>query len=255
MKAYMSSQRRPSQSPIDLGCSNPLEIQLPADEVVLSWDDCGVGTSRPGAHGPEIEFENSKAKISVRIPGRNDPTEFTLAKFHFHSRSEHRVNGKDWPLEVHIVHKTTEPDLWNPGADREIYAVLAVMIEAGDADGKVNEFFHQMLLGLETRNSRTFARRSEQEKGQKSDEPLDPHLLLPFDAPTSLESIPYWRYEGSLTSEILEPNDGYVSWIVLKDVKKIDGKLLGEWLKLKHEAKHPQDIDRRFVLFSSGKKT
>ena len=83
-------------------------------------------------------------------------------------------------------------------------------------------------------------------------EHLDPHELLPFHRGTPFETRPYWRYEGSLTSNTECPNSGYVSWIILKDVRTVDKAVLNEWLELKHEAKCPQDIDHRYVFFSPG---
>ncbi len=45
----------------------------------------------------------------VQLPGDAEATKFALAKLHFHYESEHRVNGERSPLELHIVHKVTEP--------------------------------------------------------------------------------------------------------------------------------------------------
>jgi carbonic anhydrase len=37
-----------------------------------------------------------------------DGLRFDLLQFHFHSSSEHTLNGKSYPLEVHFVHANTQ---------------------------------------------------------------------------------------------------------------------------------------------------
>jgi carbonic anhydrase len=244
----MAIEHLPSQSPIDLGYALPIEYQLPYDAVTLQWDNSGSGSKIETEHGPEITFAKSTAKIMVRIPGREHPTPFTLVKFHFHHQSEHRVSGQHWPLEAHVVHQASEPDPWNPGQNRNIFAVLAIMIQRGKGRPETNELFKAI-----TRRFKSV------EHGEKDDTPereqhYDPHALLPFEAHTPFEQVPYWRYEGSLTTEISALNGGYVSWVVLRDATEVDAAILGEWLSLKHEAKAPQDIDHRFVIFSPGRK-
>jgi carbonic anhydrase len=34
-----------------------------------------------------------------------DGDQYNFAQFHFHSPSEHTINGKQYPLEVHFVHQ------------------------------------------------------------------------------------------------------------------------------------------------------
>lgn len=249
----MSFNPLPPQSPIDLEKALPLRYQLPADAVVLDWSNPGQGQLKQGDHGPEIEFAGSKATAKVRLPGYSAPLTFTLAKFHFHSESEHQVNGQRWPLEVHVVHTATEPDPWNPKVNRTIYAVVGVFIKpADDKKGvkKANDFFEEIVKNL--RSAKLDELTPGKTIGGKTE--YDPKQVLPFDAATPFTQVPYWRYEGSLTSKVDEPNDGDVSWIVLQQLLEVDPALLGEWLKLKHEAKLPQPLDRRVVFFSPGSK-
>lgn len=49
---------------------------------------------------------------------------FTLSQFHFHSPSEHTVEGRSFPLEMHLVHADDAGNL----------AVVGVLFEEGDAD-------------------------------------------------------------------------------------------------------------------------
>ncbi len=257
----MADTRFPHQSPIDLGHAQPITLQLPVTAVKLNWGQLPKGKIHDPGHGPEIEFGDNSSTIDVLIPGKKEPTTFRLKKFHFHHRSEHQVCGKRWPLEVHVVHSTFEPNPWEPGGKREIYAVLTVFIDEDTSDKKgksyrkekgderIDEFLRKLTKKFQELEQ---ADGAAEFRSVTLDEHLDPHDVLPFEAGTSFASRPYWRYEGSLTTETDAFNTGHVSWVILKDVRTVDKKVLNKWLKLKHEAKCPQDIDHRYVFFSPG---
>ena len=63
-----------------------------------------------------------------------DGTRYELAQFHFHSPSEHTVDGKHAAMEMHLVHKSEANEV----------AVLAVLIEPGAED---NAAFAQVWAG------------------------------------------------------------------------------------------------------------
>lgn len=59
------------------------------------------------------EFENIGTTIEVVMEGKGAKTtvggqEFELKQFHFHSPSEHTVNGEHFPLEMHMVHESAD---------------------------------------------------------------------------------------------------------------------------------------------------
>lgn len=236
----------PQQSPIDLGAAQPIDYCFPDGYFTYKWDASEVGTKEDGPHGPEITFKNSASHADLILPGQTSPTSFQLVKFHFHAESEHRVNKKRWPLELHVVHKTTEPDPFIPGSLREIYLAVGIFIDRlpkkQKQDGPAERFFRGLTDSLKEADASGL-------KSFDAPDPVRPRDLLPDD-PSA-----YWRYEGSLTSLVDRPNDGYVSWIVLQDVKLIDGKVLDDYIaRLKHKAKEPQDLDRRFVFFNPKRK-
>lgn len=59
---------------------------------------------------------------------------YELERFHFHTRSEHKVNGKDWPIEMHLVHQ-------GPGGR---VAVIGVMIEAGAPNAEMTKLWQKI---------------------------------------------------------------------------------------------------------------
>ncbi|KAG4433963.1 hypothetical protein IFR05_010543 [Cadophora sp. M221] len=59
------------------------------------------------------EFENIGTTIEVVMEGKGAETvvggkAFELKQFHFHSPSEHTVNGEYFPLEMHMVHEAAD---------------------------------------------------------------------------------------------------------------------------------------------------
>jgi carbonic anhydrase len=137
----------------------------------------------------------------------------------------------------------TEPDPFFPGTEREIYVVVAIFLDRRKGEAK-DESADKFFRGLSERLKEVEIDRT---KSMKVPDPVRPHDLLPND-PSA-----YWLYEGSLTTLVDRPNGGYVSWIVMKDVKLLDGDVLDNYIsRLKHEAKAPQVLDRRFVFFNSS---
>jgi len=232
----------PQQSPIDLGAARPIAYSFPEGSFVIRWETLHHGClDMQGAHGPEVIFsDDPKVGVDLLVPGRDRPTFFALKALHFHSPSEHKVSGRDWPLELHVVHQTTEPDPFNPGANRTVFAVLGIMIEHGPGDEKTDRFFKGLTEHLKEGAARNL-------KSLTVSDPLDPRILLPDDPGR------YWRYEGSLTTDIAGPNGGFVSWVVFQDTKKVSADVLNDYIdRLAHEHKPIQDLDRRYVFFNPG---
>jgi carbonic anhydrase len=237
----MAETHLPLQSPIDLDESTAITLSIPAVKYTLAWE-----TLQPGTYDPvkvQINFTpNPIVGMSVTLPGNTAPTFFTLTQFHFHSDKvhhlgEHKVGGRKWPLELHVVHSATEPDPFDPGQQRTINAVLGIMFQAGKGKAKVDEFFRDL-------TKKHIDARAKGAGGTEVTIPLDPRLLLPEN------SQGHYRYEGSLTTKIEEPNAGYVSWVVLTGYTEVTaGVLRGYQDVLGHESKPLQPLDQRYVFF------
>jgi|GEM_PF-1869025 len=246
----MSGDHLPLQSPIDLGYALPITLNISPSSVAIDWDSVVDGEIRMGDHGYEVFFDGSTATMDVQLPGKAQATRFELWKLHFHHESEHRISGVRSPLELHIVHKTNEPDPFKDGQTREIYAVIGVMVEGGGVKGKSDETLRKLIDWIK---SAELTESTDKTKSTRLHDPLDPNDLVPFDSTTPITDQPLWRYEGSLTSNTQKPNGGFVSWVVLQPKLQVTDETLEEWKALKHEAKGSQDLDRRFVFFNPGK--
>jgi carbonic anhydrase len=158
------------QSPIDIAAVEP--SSLPAIEF-------GYGPSRidlvyNGHTVEEVEDHHS----SITVAGKR----YVLQQFHFHSPSEHTINGCHSAMEMYLVHKSDDGTI----------AVIGVLIEAG-AD---NSAFDQVWNYLP----------SETNREHKESVTIDAATLLPTDQN-------YYRYTGSFTTP---PCTEDVLWMILK---------------------------------------
>lgn len=111
---------------------------------------------------------------------------YDLKQFHFHTPSEHTVDGKHMPMEMHLVHQSTDGSL----------AVVSVMFK----EGKVaNENFSKIIANLPNAKG---------ESKHITDANLELKVHLPKDNYA-------YHYIGSLTTPPCSEN---VQWLVLRDM-------------------------------------
>ena len=137
-----------------------------------------------------VKSENT-AQIQVDWTGgtmtytdwEGDSQTFTTLQFHFHAPSEHTVNGKQYDLEVHIVHLQ---------ASTNKLAVIGVFF---DSSLDVSNCFLESLKlnSIGTTN-----------------------LEIPVNEFLSSIKPDFYSYSGSLTTPTC---DEVVSWIVMKEVQ------------------------------------
>lgn len=114
----------------------------------------------------------------IEVGGRR----FELAQFHFHRPSEERINGRQYDMSVHLVHKDAEGRL----------AVVALLLERGAAQPVVQRVWNDLPL--------------ERGEEQPAMQPVDLNELLPADRG-------YYTYMGSLTTP---PCSEGVLWMVMR---------------------------------------
>lgn len=160
---------------------------------------------------------NGDAREKIAFDGR----EFHILQFHFHFKSEHWIEGKQYPMELHIVHQDCNSQCGG-------LAVLGIMIDADPAVTEVPE----LISIIESIGSD----RSEDSKVFKT----NPWQWLPGDTKH------YYRYEGSLTTP---DYDEIVSWIVFSEPLRLPRKDINKLIRHAGEpARLPQPLCRRFVL-------
>lgn len=111
---------------------------------------------------------------------------YNLKQFHFHTPSEHTIDGKNMPMEMHMVHQDSDGSL----------AVVSVLF----MEGKVaNENFTKIIANLPNAKG---------ESKHITDANLELKVHLPKDNYA-------YHYTGSLTTPPCSEN---VQWLVLRDM-------------------------------------
>ena len=158
------------QSPIDLGaCEFNSDTTVTLDYATTTFEVVNNG------HSLQINYpEGSTATI--------DDTTYNLVQFHFHTPSEHTVNGKSSAMEIHFVHSNEAGET----------AVVSAMIEAGEENYDISKIWRNIPAKGESRRSGLA---------------IHPENLLP-------ESMAYAIYSGSLTTP---PCTEDVTWVVMEE--------------------------------------
>ncbi len=161
-----------NQSPIDL----PAVGDEPHGVDKLSVDYMAVPL-RVKHNGHTVEVQN-RTDSFITIGNKR----FDLLQFHFHSPSEEMIDGQQFDMVVHLVHKDGEGRL----------AVVAVLVEAGARQPALQAVLNNLPL----------------EKGMEvmAGSNLDLNQILP-------DNRKYFTYMGSLTTP---PCTEDVLWIVMK---------------------------------------
>lgn len=191
------------QSPLDI--VGAVKAELPP--ITIDWKNGGG------------EIVNTGHTIQVNMPAgsklsRGDKT-YELLQFHFHAPSEHLVDGKTFPMEVHFVHKN-ESGLgvlgvfFTPGAANATFAGLAAAFPA--------------------------------KGGEKATADVDPNGMLP-------KTLDYWTYEGSLTTP---PCSEIVDWMVAMEPIEVAASDIEKFTALySMNARPALAPNRRFILASN----
>ena len=142
---------------------------------------------------------------------------YNLLQFHFHSPSEHTVDGKSFPMEAHFVHQ---------GAGG--LAVLGVFITPG-AENKLLAPVFDVMPTTTGKEARTRSA-------------IDPAAFLPSERS-------YYRYAGSLTTP---PCTESVNWMVFRQPVEASQVQISKFSAFFPNNRRPvQSLHRRFLLRGS----
>ncbi len=158
------------QSPIDI--RGGLAVDL--DPVKFNYQASPFGVIDNG----NTVQANVAAGNHIEVGGKR----FELVQFHFHRPSEERIDGRQFEMSLHLVHKDGQGRL----------AVVAVLMDKGEPQPAVQKVWNNLPL----------------EKGEElsARAPLELAELLPTDRR-------YYTYMGSLTTP---PCSEGVQWVVMR---------------------------------------
>lgn len=191
--AYAACASGKSQSPVNIASTHDAklpELDVKYSTLALTFSNNGHAVQANYSAGSTLADQyHHRAPYKSHVmyaPGSTIGhlgATFELKQFHFHSPSEHQVNGKNMPAEVHFVHADKAGNL----------AVIAVFVEGGPANPTVSQLW-QKLPGKEGETNNL-------------DKPISAADLLPAKSG-------YDYYQGSLTTP---PCSEGVRWLVMKE--------------------------------------
>ena len=106
---YATCKTGKYQSPIDIITAAPTVVE----SIAFNYRATPLKIVNNG-HTIQV---NTSAESAIQVHGK----EYKLVQFHFHSPSEHTMKGKQYAMEVHLVHKNDEGQL----------AVVGVLMQPG----------------------------------------------------------------------------------------------------------------------------
>ncbi|XP_030829861.1 carbonic anhydrase 2-like [Strongylocentrotus purpuratus] len=184
-----------SQSPINIDTKKTSDIGL-APFNLQSYDTTKPVTIENNGHALEVVLSNGAGEGQYDITGGGLNGTFRAVQFHFHfgsndmKGSEHTVDGKRYPADMHIVHYDT-------------------------AYGSVNEAIKKKggiaVLGFFLEISNLLSILSLSDTHQEME-----NFTLSDLLPSSLDK--FWRYDGSLTTPLCNE---VVTWTLFEDTIEI----------------------------------
>ncbi len=158
------------QSPIDIRGGLPVDLE----PVAFDYRASKFAVLDNG-HTVQVELDKGNA---IEVGGRR----FELQQFHFHRPSEERIDGRQFEMSLHLVHKDEQGRL----------AVVALLFDRGAAHPVLQQVWANLPL--------------ERGEANPARAPLELSALLPADRR-------YYTYMGSLTTP---PCSEGVQWIVMR---------------------------------------
>lgn len=182
---FLLCARGKNQSPVDL--NNFFDSQL--ETVTFK------------SSSTNVTIHNNGHTIQVNVEPGNTVTAgeqvYELKQFHFHSPSEHTVEGRSFPMEVHLVHQNSNGDI----------LVIAVLLDKGRTNRTIKELWRRM---------------PDHEGEENSLRRIDVYQILP-------QTHEYYRYNGSLTTP---PCTEGVRWMVMKEIGEVSRRQTDTFMRV-----------------------
>ncbi len=203
-KDYTICNSGQQESPIDLKDAIPADLGT----LAIAWKPLAI---RATNNGHTVQYDAPPGS-SFAVGGKR----YALAQFHIHHPSEHLLNGRRFPLELHFVHKLTDGS----------YGVVGVLVASGAGNPTLKKLIDAIPAA----------------PGATGTGPMiDPRALLPV-------ARGFDRYEGSLTTP---PCAEAVDWVVLRTpITASVAQINKVAAHFPFNARPIQPLDRRFLLAS-----
>ncbi|XP_047331098.1 alpha carbonic anhydrase 7-like [Impatiens glandulifera] len=169
------------QSPIDLS-NERVEMVSHLGIVKRKYKPSNATLVNKG-HDMQLSWKGDAGFIKI------NKTEYELQQCHWHSPSEHTINGIRFDLEAHLVHKSKSGK----------YAVISIIYKLGHADSFLTQLKEDLIDLQDTLHL------------ERMVGIVDPRMI-------EIGSHKYYRYHGSLTTP---PCNETVTWTVVNKVMTV----------------------------------
>jgi carbonic anhydrase len=170
------------QSPIDLS-NQTVQIVNNLGRLQINYNPSNATLKNRG-HDIKLELLANTSYLQI------NETQYILKQLHWHSPSEHTINGKRYDLELHLVHETPSGKI----------AVIGVLYKIG--------LIPDPFLALLTKDLVAISNSTGAERAVGV---VDPRIV-------NFSRNQYYRYMGSLTTPACTEN---ITWTVVKEVKSV----------------------------------
>lgn len=195
-----------SQSPINLTADNAAGTS--AGNIHFAYNPTPV---RILNNGNTIQVNYNEGSM-MKVEGQT----FQLLHFHFHSPSEHAINGQLADMELHMVHRNDKGEL----------GMVGVLMNAGEENLALKEIWQHMPRGTSAEQV-------------KNNDIINARDFLPHDAQ-------YFRYMGSMTTP---PCSEGVSWFVMAKPIEVSRQQIEQFSGVVGVNNRPvQETNNRLIL-------
>ncbi len=197
-----------SQSPIDIQQAQRQDLP----DIAFHYQPSLLKIVNNG-HTIELDYPDGSNTITL------DGSSYRLVQFHFHTPSEHQIDGQATAMELHLVHKDAKGRL----------AVIGVLVKEGEENRTLVE---------------AWAKLPHSEGEQPLDSSLDASQLLPRNRSS-------FRYAGSLTTP---PCSEGVRWTVLEQPIEMSAAQIAAFRTIYPSNNRPlQPLNTRAVIEDATK--
>lgn len=194
------------QSPVDIKTQNTVRVKF--DPIIVNYIPGPVEVFNNG-HTIQVNLQEGS---SITVGGKK----FKLLQVHFHAPSEEKINGKNFPLGVHFVHKNAQGE----------FAVFGVFVKEGKENAILKSIFDNMPLVI---------------GGKVKIENFAINRILP-------DSWGYYHLVGSLTTP---PCTEGVVWKIFKEPIEVSAEQINQFRKIYQANARPvQPLNGRIIKVS-----
>ncbi|MED6158038.1 hypothetical protein PIB30_028966 [Stylosanthes scabra] len=201
------------QSPIDLNITSVL-VKL-SGPLILNYNPSNAILKNRG-HDISLEFLENTSNLQI------NGSSYILKQLHWHTPSEHTINGQRLDLELHLVHQT-------PSNDK--IAVIGILYKIGIKPDNLLSLLNEGLMSL---------------SGSSNGANVSVGVIDPREV--NINKNMYYRYMGSLTTPPCSEN---VTWTIPKQI----GSVTRDQINLLRDAVHDDSNDNARPIQPTNNRT